>query len=130
MVNREEVIADIAKAVIERLRVDVPAAKEAAPPRIPAGDGVFETVDEAVLAAAEAQKRVAAMSLEDRGRMIAIIRQVCDQRSHQLARMELDETGLGRLDHKIEKLKAVKYVLGVEAMESGARSDASGLCVI
>ena len=130
MLNREEVIADIAKAVIERLRVDVPAAKEAAPPRIPAGDGVFETVDEAVLAAAEAQKRVAAMSLEDRGRMIAIIRQVCDQRSHQLARMELDETGLGRLDHKIEKLKAVKHVLGVEAMQSGARSDASGLCVI
>ncbi len=139
MLNREEVIADIAKAVIERLRVDLPAAKEpappapqpaAAPPRISTGDGVFETVDEAVAAASEAQKRVAAMSLEDRGRMIAIIRQVCEQRSHQLARMELDETGLGRLDHKIEKLKAVKYVLGVEAMQSGARSDASGLCVI
>ncbi|HEY1206099.1 MAG: aldehyde dehydrogenase [Bryobacteraceae bacterium] len=139
MLNREEAIADIAKAVIERLRVDVAAAKEpaqasppaaTAPPRIAAGDGVFETVDEAVAAAAEAQKGVAAMSLEDRGRMIAIIRQVCEQRSHQLAQMELDETGLGRLDHKIEKLKAVKYVLGVEAMESGARSDASGLCVI
>ena len=137
MLNREEVIADIAKAVIERLRV-VPAQEPAppapqpaaAPPRISTGDGVFETVDEAVAAASEAQKRVAAMSLEDRGRMIAIIRQVCEQRSHQLARMELDETGLGRLDHKIEKLKAVKYVLGVEAMQSGARSDASGLCVI
>jgi len=136
MLNREEVIADIAKAVIERLRVDLPAAAEPAPqpanapPRISAGDGVFETVDQAVAAASEAQKRVAAMSLEDRGRMIAIIRQVCQERSHQLARMELDETGLGRLDHKIEKLKAVKYVLGVEAMQSGARSDASGLCVI
>ncbi len=143
MLNREEVIADIAKAVIERLRVVPQAAQEPAPPapqpapqstnappRISVGDGVFETVDEAVRAASEAQKRVAAMSLEDRGRMIAIIRQVCEQRSHQLARMELDETGLGRLDHKIEKLKAVKYVLGVEAIESGARSDASGLCVI
>ena len=139
MVNREEMIADIAKAVMARLRVDLPAAKEAdraapqtptAPPRASAVDGVFETVDEAVAAATEAQKRVAAMSLEDRGRMIAGIRQVCEQRSHQLARMELDETGLGRLDHKIEKLKAVKHVLGVEAMCSGARGDASGLCVI
>ena len=139
MVNREEMIADIAKAVMARLRVDLPAAKEAdraapqtptAPPRASAVDGVFETVDEAVAAATEAQKRVAAMSLEDRGRMIAVIRQVCEQRSHQLARMELDETGLGRLDHKIEKLKAVKHVLGVEAMTSGARGDASGLCVI
>lgn len=136
MLNREEVIADIAKAVIERLRLPPQAIEEAAPPAATApplvsvGDGVFETVDEAVLAASEAQKRVAAMSLEDRGRMIAIIRRVCEQRSHQLARMELDETGLGRLDHKIEKLKAVKYVLGVEAMQSGARSDTSGLCVI
>ena len=33
--------------------------------------------------------------------------------------MELDETGLGRLDHKIEKLKAVKYVLGVEPTKPG-----------
>jgi aldehyde dehydrogenase len=132
MLNREEVIADIAKAVIERLRVAPPPAPQpvTAAPRISTGDGVFETVDEAVAAASEAQKRVAAMSLEDRGRMVAIIRQVCDERSHQLARMELDETGLGRLDHKIEKLKAVKYVLGVEAMRSGARSDRSGLCVI
>jgi len=132
MLNREEVIADIAKAVIERLRVAPPPAPQpvTAAPRISTGDGVFETVDEAVAAASEAQKRVAAMSLEDRGRMVAIIRQVCDERSHQLARMELDETGLGRLDHKIEKLKAVKHVLGVEAMESGARSDRSGLCVI
>jgi len=57
MVNREEMIADIAKAVMARLRVDLPAAKEAdraapqtptAPPRASAVDGVFETVDEAV----------------------------------------------------------------------------------
>jgi aldehyde dehydrogenase len=145
MLNREQVIADVAKAVIARLRVNLPAVEEPVPaephapaagnaptalPRASAGDGVFETVDEAVMAASQAQKRVAAMSLEDRGRMVTIIRHVCEQRSHQLARMELDETGLGRLDHKIEKLKAVKYVLGVEAMRSGARSDASGLCVI
>ena len=44
--------------------------------------------------------------------------------------MELEETGLGRLDHKIEKLQIVRNVLGVEAMRSDARSDASGLCLI
>ncbi len=135
MINREEVIADITKAVLARLQVGQTVAPAepgppGAAPRVSVGDGVFETVDEAVRAASEAQRRVAAMSLEDRGRMIAVIRRVCDQRSYQLARMELDETGLGRLDHKIEKLKAVRHVLGVEAMETGARSDASGLCVI
>ena len=44
--------------------------------------------------------------------------------------MELDETRIGRLEHKIGKLKAMRYVLGVEAMQSGARSDRTGLCVI
>ncbi len=93
-------------------------------------DGVFATVDDAVKAAAAAQERVAALSLADRGRIIAIIRRLCAERAQELARMELEETTLGRLDHKIEKLKAIQYVLGVEAMHSEARSDASGLCVI
>jgi aldehyde dehydrogenase len=44
--------------------------------------------------------------------------------------MEFLETKVGRLDHKIAKLENVQYVLGVEAMRSDARSDASGLCVI
>ena len=131
MVNREQMIAEIAQEVIARLQLKLPAP--AAIPRPSAGsahDGVFETVAEAVPAAVEAQKRVAAMSLEDRGRMVTIIRRVCEERAHELARMELEETGLGRLDHKIEKLKAVKHVLGVEAMRSHATSDTSGLCVI
>ncbi len=93
-------------------------------------DGVFPTVDEAVHAAAEAQKRVAAASLDDRGRMVEIIRRLCVDRAAEWARVELEETGLGRLDHKIEKLKAIPYVLGVEAMRTEARSDSTGLCVI
>jgi aldehyde dehydrogenase len=60
--------------------------------------------------------------------MIDIIRRVCAERAHQLAKMEFEETGLGRLDHKIEKLKIVKNVLGVEAMRIEARTDATG-CV-
>ena len=130
MVDRAQLIAEISKEVIARLHVKplAPAAQPLAPATT--GDGVFETVDEAVRAAHEAQQLVAAMSLEDRGRMVAVIRRVCEERAPQLARRELDETGLGRLDHKIEKLKAVKYVLGVEALRSDARSDASGLCVI
>ena len=44
--------------------------------------------------------------------------------------MELEETKVGRLDHKIQKLKNMRYVLGVEAMRSDARSDKSGLCII
>jgi aldehyde dehydrogenase len=131
MQNQEQLIADIAREVIARLQLHLPSMQAAERPAAsPPADGVFETVDEAVAAAGEAQKRVAAMSLEDRGRMIAIIRRICDERATELGRKELDETGIGRLDHKIDKLKAVKHVLGVEAMRSEARTDKSGLCLI
>jgi aldehyde dehydrogenase len=129
----QQVIAEIAREVVARLRVQLQqpqssaaAAASAAPPR----DGVFATVEEAASAAYEAQKKVAAMSLKERGRMTDIIVRICMERREELGRMEMEETKVGRLDHKILKLTNMRYVLGVEAMRSDARSDATGLCII
>src|SRR5271157_1782825 len=137
MLNREQLVAEISQEVITRLQAHLASRSQGnpapgvAPVVIPAGkDGVFSTVDAAVAAAADAQRKVAALSLEDRGRMISIIRRICEERKHELAKMELEESGLGRLDHKIQKLEIVKNVLGVEAMHTEARTDSSGLCLI
>jgi aldehyde dehydrogenase len=130
---QEQVIAEIAKEVVARLRVQLQqpqsfgaTARNGAAP----GDGVFSTVDEAANAACEAQKKVEAMSLEERGRMIEIICRICEERREELGRMEMEETKVGRLDHKILKLMNMRRVLGVEAMRSDARSDRTGLCII
>jgi len=130
---QEQVIAEIAKEVVARLRVQMqqPSASPAphrngAAPR----DGIFATVDEAVEAAVQAQKKVEAMSLEERGRMTDIIVRICNDRREELGRMEFEETKVGRLDHKIQKLTNMRLVLGVEAMRSDARSDQTGLCII
>lgn len=148
MQNREQMVADIAQEVIARLQIHLnggakpTTAKKAEAPlgtapqhgsqpkAVEVGDGVFATVNEAVKAADEAHKRVAEMSLADRGRMIEIIRRICDDRADELGRMELEESKIGRLDHKIEKLKVIREVLGVEYMRTEARSDATGLCLI
>ena len=147
MTNQEQVIAEIAREVVARLRAQMqqpqtasapaytPAPAAASTPAsaatgIAARDGVFLTVDEAVNAAAVAQKKVEEMSLEERGRMISIVRNICIDRCEELGKMELEETKVGRLDHKIQKLKNMRYVLGVEAMRSDARSDKTGLCII
>lgn len=131
---QEQVIAEIAKEVVARLRIQLQpqAAPAAAAPAsvTPARDGVFATVDEAVNAAYEAQKKIAAMSLEDRGRMIDIVCRICNDRREELGRMEMEETKVGRLDHKILKLTNMRFVQGVEAMRSDARSDRTGLCII
>ncbi|MEO8657234.1 MAG: aldehyde dehydrogenase family protein [Bryobacteraceae bacterium] len=123
--NHQDLVAEITREVLARLD-----KKKSSAPVAGATDGVFETVDEAVKAAAEAQKRVELLSLDDRGRAITIIRRMCEENANEWARLELEETGLGRLDHKIEKLKIVKNVLGVESLRSDIRSDSSGLCII
>jgi aldehyde dehydrogenase len=133
MQTQEQVIAEIAKEVVARLRVQLQQPQAPAAPAVKsaaARDGVFSTVDEAVNAAYEAQKQVAAMSLEERGRMIEILCRICMERREELGRMELEETKVGRLDHKILKLTNMRYVLGVKAMRSDAHSDNTGLCII
>jgi aldehyde dehydrogenase len=127
--TQEQLINEIAREVIARLQGGAPAAS-AAPAAPNTGDGVFATVDEAVKAAAAAQAKLGQMSLVERGRIIAIIRRLCAENSKEWARIELEETGLGRLDHKIEKLLNVRHVLGEEAMRSDVRSDSTGLCII
>ena len=138
MTNQEQMIAEIAREVVARLRAQMQQSQPGSAPAsasthtstgssAAAHDGVFLTVDEAVNAAQAAQKKVREMSLEERGRMISIIRRISIDRCEELGRMELEETKVGRLDHKIQKLKNMKYVLGVEAMHSEARTDSSGL---
>jgi len=123
-----QVIAEIAREVVARLRMQMqqPASAPAAASR----DGVFATVDEAASAAFEAQKKVAAMSFDDRKRIIDIICRICNDRREELGRMELEETKVGRLDHKILKLTNMRFVLGVDAMRTEARSNQTGLCII
>jgi len=129
---QKQMIAEIAREVVARLREQMqPATSSAAAMQAPGtGDGVFVTVDEAAKAAFEAQKKVAAMSLEDRGRMIDVIRRICNDRREELGRMEMEETRVGRLDHKIAKLTNMRFVLGVEALQSQARTNHTGLCLI
>jgi aldehyde dehydrogenase len=128
-----QLVEEIAREVVARLRVQMQQPHSSAAPATngaAASDGVFSTVDEAANAAYEAQKKVAAMSLAERGRMIDIIVRICMDRREELGRMELEETKVGRLDHKILKLTNMGFVLGVGAMQSGARSDNTGLCLI
>ena len=127
---QEQVIAEIAREVVARLRVQMREPAAANGNGAASRDGVFSTVDEAVNAAFEAQKKIAAMSFDDRKRIIDIIVRICNDRREELGRMELEETKVGRLDHKILKLTNMRLVLGVEAMRSDARSRETGLCII
>src|SRR5947209_7082540 len=124
----DEVIRNVVQEVLANMRNGKPISgngKAAAQAR---GWGVFEDVDAAVAAAAEAQKQFEARGLEERRRAVACIRRICIEQAQTLGREELEETRIGRLDHKIEKLKVCgEKTPGVEILRTDAYSGENGL---
>jgi aldehyde dehydrogenase len=123
----DPVIAAIVQEVLQRLQPHL--GGQAAPVPSRSGDGVFPTVDEAVNAAGAAQKRLAGLGLEEKGGVVDIIKSLCSEKAEEWGRLELEETRIGRLDHKIEKLRVIRKVPGVEALKTETLSDASGVAL-
>src|SRR5262245_16389792 len=69
--------------------------------------GVFRNVDDAVAAANEAFGKLRDRTLEERGRAIREVRRIVIEQAEELGRAELDETKIGRIEHKIDKLKII-----------------------
>jgi aldehyde dehydrogenase len=93
--------------------------------------GLFSDVPSAVAAAREAFDRLSGMTIDDRRRIIQHIRRISIEQSVELGTMEMEETKIGRLPHKIEKLKTLgERSLGVEFLRSEVFSGDHGLAVI
>ena len=91
--------------------------------------GVFNSVDEAVSAAQRGFEQLSAASMADRATAIDIVKTMCDEQAEELGLLEFEETKIGRLEHKIGKLRVIKTVPGMEAMKSEAVSGDHGLTV-
>lgn len=94
-------------------------------------NGVFHDVNDAVQAATEAFDKLSERTIEDRKRAIDHIRRISIEQSVELGTMEMNETKIGRLEHKIEKLKILgERTPGVEFLRSEVFSGDHGLAVI
>jgi aldehyde dehydrogenase len=90
--------------------------------------GVFVDVDSAVSAAMDAQQQFEKRGLEDRRKAVNCIRRICIDQAELLGREEMEETKIGRLKHKIEKLiVAGERTPGVEFLRTDASSGENGL---
>lgn len=90
--------------------------------------GVFDSVDDAVNAAAEAQRKFEAMGLEQRRKAVACVRKICIEQADALGRAEFEETKIGKLKHKIEKLiVAGEKTPGVEFLMTRAYTGENGI---
>lgn len=93
--------------------------------------GMFRQVDDAVAAARVAFEQLQQRPIEDRRKIIDIIRKISISQSVELGTMEMEETKIGRLAHKIEKLKTLgERTPGVEFLKTECFSGDRGLAVI
>ena len=131
----EALIRDVVAEVLGRLRDQGGAAPQ------PQGEaclchtgtsrggshGVFATAAEACEAAHGAYLQLREKGIEARRKVEEIIKNVCADNAQEWGRIELEESKIGRLDHKIEKLQIIKFVPGVEWLRPSGRSGDHGI---
>ena len=89
--------------------------------------GVFQDANEACAAAHEGFVQLKKQGVAARARVIELIKGLADANAAEWGRLELEETRIGRLDHKIEKLKILKLVPGVEWLHPDGLSGDHGI---
>src|SRR5262245_7763227 len=128
----EDLIRNVVTEVLRNLNGSSLAAKAGAAPKSFVGRrGIFTCVNEAVAAATEAFEQLSERTIEDRKKIIDHIRRISIDQCVELGTAEMNETKIGRLAHKIEKLKTLGLrTPGVEFMRSEVFSGDHGLAVI
>jgi len=89
--------------------------------------GVFQDANEACEAAGAAFVQLQKKGMAARAKIVEIVKAMSEANALEWGRLELDETKIGRLDHKIEKLKIIKLVPGVEWLHPDGRSGDHGI---
>jgi aldehyde dehydrogenase len=89
--------------------------------------GVFQEAGQACEAAAMAFVKLKQGGMAARQKIVHIIKTLAEANAVEWGRIELEETKIGRLDHKIEKLQIIKAVPGVEWLRPDGLSGDHGI---
>ncbi len=99
-------IEEVISAVLKNLKEETPAVKNNWDSTQYNGRkliGIYADMNEAIDAATNGYKAIRAMRLEEREKIIAIIRDLCRKEAPIMAQLGVSETKMGRVDHKIAK---------------------------
>lgn len=92
--------------------------------------GVFDDMNDAVEAAHEAFLEFKERSIQCKKKITDAVRQMAIDHKEELARMTVEETKMGRVEHKISKfINAAKNSPGVEFLQPHAWSGKNGLAL-
>ena len=118
----ESMVQDIVQEVMAKMQIaDAPTGKH----------GVFKEMNDAIEAAKKAELIVKKMSMDQREKIITCIRKKIKENAEVLARMGVDETGMGNVGDKILKHHLVAdKTPGTEDITTTAWSGDRGLTLI
>lgn len=85
------------EAIVKQVLINLKSSKQIKNEEL----GIFNDVNDAVNAAKESQRILRYMSIDQRERIINKIREKTIENAKLLAQMGVNETGMGRVDHKI-----------------------------
>jgi len=128
--NQQKLVTQVVEEVLGRLEggaPGVPGRAGGAGGGPGAGGGRFSDVDEAVRVLEGSQESLVQAGLEVRRSVCALLKQTAKAHANAWGRIELEETGIGRLDHKVAKLELLEKVPGVEFLETAAHSGDAGI---
>ena len=118
----EQMVQDIVQEVVAKMQISSD---------VKGNHGVFADMNEAIEAAKKAQKVVGRMSMDQREKIISIIRTKIKENAEILARMGVQETGMGNVGHKILKhMLVAEKTPGTEDITTTAWSGDRGLTLI
>ncbi|MSR65955.1 MAG: aldehyde dehydrogenase family protein [Pedosphaera sp.] len=89
--------------------------------------GVFADANEACAAAQESFLQLQQKGVAARRKIEEIVKTMAEKNAEVWGKLELDETKIGRLDHKIGKLQIIKLVPGVDWIRPDGRSGDHGI---
>jgi aldehyde dehydrogenase len=89
--------------------------------------GVFPDANEACEAAHQAYLQLSERGVAGRNKVVQIVKDLCYANAKEWGRIELEETKIGRLDHKIEKLLGQRGIPGVEFLNPYGLSGDHGI---
>ena len=118
----EQMVQDIVQEVMEKMQITSDVS---------GSHGVFKDMNEAIAAAKKTQKIVGKMSMDQREKIISNIRTKIKENAEIMARMGVQETGMGNVGHKILKhVLVAEKTPGTEDITTTAWSGDRGLTLI
>lgn len=124
---------ELVQKVVEKVVAELEAGAACATDSCGGTYGIFDSMDEAVEAAAEAEKKYLSCTMSDRAKYVQTIREVILKKENleYISRLAVEETEMGNYEYKLVKNRiAAEKSPGIEDLVTDAISGDNGLTLV